>query len=521
MNILYKEISLKNFLSMLLSIYMVVLTGGFLFLGTNQLFNSTTFLLGLALGLFSLGIVRVSKGALFAQAVMFILLFLLYGFPRIFEYLILPKLMVFPFGQEITSKQVNHGLLYILTGTVFIFVGFLAAEFLFKYCKRLQCKKSDRVINYGISPMLILFVCAIVIGTYITFGLGISYLTKFRSEINNSLIQIAKLLFNIDMIFFMLLINLVVRMNKDKIAHKKTFIITMLCSFFYILYLAFNGSRSGGLRVLSMLIAIMICAFGNFKLKLVKCVSIILILGIISFMLFPIATQIRIKLVSESYNYREPAEKVGHRALFEEARKEGGLALYNNKIKFLSKVINRFGQIDYLIVIMARNADNEAKAKYINLKYVAKSIINFFVPGEIYPEAALNTSRVFPIMYMGFTEEYVKTHGYFSQIYTAWGLAFLFCGWWGGLLALFFIGFFIHYLYLCIMKISGKYWYYCGACFLFLVPSLLYFSQGIDHSITTVAVHFIGVVSALLGFYLIGLIFRQKPFFVDVENSPK
>ena len=48
---------------------------------------------------------------------------------------------------------------------------------------------------------------------------------------------------------------------------------------------------------------------------------------------------------------------------------------------------------------------------------------------------------------------------------------------------------------------------------------LLYFSQGIGHSITTAIIHFIGATSALLGFYLIDLIFKQKRLLVDMRDN--
>ena len=69
------------------------------------------------------------------------------------------------------------------------------------------------------------------------------------------------------------------------------------------------------------------------------------------------------------------------------------------------------------------------------------------------------------------------------------------------------------------MEVSGKYCYYCGPCFLFMVMGLLYFSQGIDHTITTMVISFISAGIALLGFYLIGLVFRQKPLYIDGQNK--
>jgi hypothetical protein len=178
-----------------------------------------------------------------------------------------------------------------------------------------------------------------------------------------------------------------------------------------------------------------------------------------------------------------------------------GLGLFRDLESFFYTVANRFGVVDYEILVLTQEPDFQAKKRFINLPYITKSIVNALVPGEPYQDATLSTSRLVTVLYRGFTEEYVKTHGYFSEYYTPWGIFFLLFGWWGGLAGLFVSGFLIHGLYIFIVRYSGKFSLHLGSLYLLTVPLLFYGNSGIDHWISnSIILAASGVAALFLSF---------------------
>ena len=130
-------------------------------------------------------------------------------------------------------------------------------------------------------------------------------------------------------------------------------------------------------------------------------------------------------------------------------------------------------------------------------------------------DAALSTSRTMPIIYGGLTEEYVKNHGYFSQAWTAWGLAYALFGWTGGIGALLLTGVALHGGYLFLIQHSARYLPYVTIWYLFVAPMLLYLSMGLDHSVTTFLVLLLQTVAVL---YLLDVVSAASRWWQNISQ---
>jgi len=496
LKLLQLEVSVKTILVGLVALYLVVLSAGFLFLGSNSLFDGTTASLGLALGVFVLVSLWSSPASMFPQVAMLTLYFLLYGFPRIAGYLLWPDAVTFPFGEGIGKAEINLGLLYILAGTVVILVGILLADTLTR--NHAQVVSSTPILDddHPLAALFMAFITVMLFDWFTTVFLDVSNLGKLRLETGNSYVQLLKGLFGFDMAYFVVLIALFLRGRKEQ----GTYLMIVICSVLYILYSSFLGSRSTGLRVLLMLFAILIATRPSFKAPLIRYCSIILILIVASLCVYPLATQRRFDI---NRQYQKTLDKVPP-----QERTRDGTDLYGDIPRLFITLSNRFQLIDYSILVLSQKGNPEEKSKYMKLDYALKSIMNYIVPGVIFQEAELDTSRVLAIIYRGFSEDYVKSHGHFSEFWTGWGLAYVLFGWYGGLAALCFAGFVLQLFYVLVHVISGKYRAYLASWYILLAPMLVYASSGLDHTVTTAGVLLLQTTVVVILLSLWGTAFR-------------
>lgn len=506
-----QPLSIRMLFVALLCFYLLALVTGILILGPTMLFDGRTALLSLALGTLLLGSLAIARGTLFAQVAMLAFFFSIFVFPRIIEYLFLPELVRFPFGEGTDSTAINRGLAYVLLGTGGIVAGFFSAERVVRR-SRVFLKESGEgpIDEFPVGAILPVFVLVLAIDFYIRVWLGIGIFGKLQAETGNTLVQLVLGLFGIDMVFFGAFMALAVGKNANRIRWMVVLVAI------YIFFLSLGGSRGGGLRVLSMSLAILVASRGNFRSRWYHYLVVLVSIGLMSLALFPVATQIRTDL--QLRNLRVAQEGNGAKVgwLFEGVRwgeQQGdGVTLYRKPVMLLAAVANRLAVVDYSVLMLTEDGNPETRAKFMNLMYAVKSIANFFVPGSAYPEAELSTSRAVAVIYRNISGV-GHLSGYFSEYWTAWGLSYVLFGWWGGLVALFVAGFAFHALYLLALRLLGRFRYYFTSWFLFVVPTLFYISMGVDHSVTTGAVLLLQGVVVMLGFSLVKTALRlaEKP----------
>jgi hypothetical protein len=494
------QFTFRRFLGLLLGCFLLAFPLYTVLIGPNYLFNGTTCLIVIYLLLFLILALKAADGYLFNQVAMMTIFFLIYFFPRLLMYLVRPDLVIFPFGEGIGFREVNHGLTCVLIGSFFIMIGFILAEYFWRRKFIFQDVRSkEDVPHFRIGVLLIIFFIVILIDWYIQYGLGVNMFFSLRAKKYNILIQALHIITNIDMVFFIFFATVVPKIKKGNIA----FWMTFLAVNFYILVLALYGSRITGIRVMLMLAVIMLSLKNNFKTYLSRYVGIIAYLMIITLILYPLTTQLRINL-APGYYFSLGSDSFKKRLLvgFISRDTRDGVQLYNRLGDFIASAMRNFAVVDFAVLVLTQKPNPTARKNFMNIAYVAKSTANALLPGDIFPEATLNTSRLVTVLFRGFSEEYVKTHGYFSEYYSPWGIFFLIFGLWKSLFMLLISGFLINFAYWAIQLFCRRYRYYLGALFLLTFSYLFYANMGIDHWLSNSIILFVSATSALLLFYV-------------------
>lgn len=485
----------------LTGLYLASLAVGLAVRGPNHLFDGITAVLGTVVGLSLLALLWFAEGRLFEQAALFTAVFLIAVCPRLLSYLAMPDLVEFPFGKGIGSHEINAGLVYLLLGSGAIVAGWWMAEIIpRRYFNPAPTTPSQESLFCHQGMALLIFLVITTVEWLVGALTGVSPYGKLRADSGNTWVQILKGLFGSGTAYFVLLTTLLVRPVKNRL-------IIVLSALGYLLFLAASGSRNSGYKVLMMLLPIMLYLRGNMRATLTQYGSIFITLTLASVIIFPISSQIRINTFVESLKNHDQARE------YEVLAKRDGTGLYSSSSRYLATIVNRMGAelLDYEVEVLSRHGDQAAIAKYMNISYAANSIINFCVPGVIFADAEFSTSRLMSVIYRGFTEDDLRTHGYHGEVWTAWGLAYVLFGWWGGLAALVMGGMGVHGGYLLASRLPGKWRLYLGAWYLWIVPRTFYSSMGLDHSITAIGVRLLqeGVAFGLL-WYLTVLWMRHR-----------
>lgn len=501
-------------------------------MGNGVLFDHYTLILSSSLGLMFIISIKIAKQDLFAHIAMISILFMLFAFPRTLTYLFAPELVVLPFDQNIEVNAINEGILFVTIGTALLLAGMFAAENVIKGKKKQEGQQLIRTLDYPLLSLCIIFVITVAIELYGTVWLGVSSYGKLRADIGNTQFQILKVLFALDTLFFVVLGIVVI----EKAYTKKTWLALIVIVFFaYAIYSALTGSRGTGMRSLLVVSAIFLATMGNFRPRLIPTLAMMTVIVLTGLASWQIATSIRSSIAAKHYNYlinvsveaKDVSEESGapirtsNTAEFINKTNASGVTkdVSGGASQFIARVLNRMGVIDYAIQITSQPGDPKALEKYMNFKYIAKSIANSALPGLPFSEASLSTSRVINIIYRGYEEKFVLNSGYFSEFWTIWGLAYIFFGWWGGVIGLLLSGFVLHAAYIKGANLCGKYSVYYKATFLFVVTPTVCFSMGIDHSIITILTLSLQTICILILLSLIDVAFTKLVRFSGLRSS--
>ncbi len=393
---------------------------------------------------------------------------LILALPRIAGYLLVPDQVDFPFpNATLNAETIANALGYICLGTVLFFFGLLLANAI---SLRGNCEPTHAelgAVRIRSDLILLIFVAAALFELVVVRYLEISPYGKTRLEDGNLLFQIFRISIALDEVYFSIMLAFLFS-NEKRDSQKVIWLAAYTVAFVGIM-VSF-GSRSVVMKVIMMIFAGVLVKYRErFVLSVKRGVAVALAI-LLAFAIYPFATEKRIETAAH-YTQERPSA-----------------APLNDRIKIgqlMRESLNRLGQIDYAVLVLTQEANTAMLAKYMNVEYLAKSIANN-APGTPFPEAELSTSRVLNIVYRGFTEEYVKTHGYEAQIWTMWGLSYSLLGWWGGLLGMFGGGLILGLAYSFICQWGCTYRPWMKAWFLYTVPPLVIFTHGIDHSVNAV-----------------------------------
>jgi hypothetical protein len=446
-------------------------------LGSNPFFNEETLLLSvLLLSIMVFSVVLAGK-PLHVPVIVLIFVLASTCIPGIYTLLLISETVATPL--PLTSVElVNAGVLYFCVTLLIFFICFLGAG---RFRSRIaafehplpQVHGSSWILGNGRNVLGLLFVVlGVALLSRLPFSLGLT-LYHEGPELavwRNTLLQLILLAFDIDSIALLALF-LLCRMDMPS---KTRWLAISAVALIYLAATMSGGSRSGLVRLLVYGLLITLVLEIRFKARLRSLVLSGIFLVVSAMLVFSTGTQIRHELAfAEQKNGKwkqTPAEQVPEEDVGRNWLKVGA--------EFSSRVASSFY---YAIQTTTHQSNEAARQQYFTLEYAAKNFVNN-LPGTPYPEAKVSTSRVFGVIYRGQTEEQIQKHGYFSEFYTVTGLAYLYFGHAGGLLAVAAAGVVLGLLFIKVYRLKRErpvlqLWA------LFALPGGVITTQGLDHTL--------------------------------------
>ena len=205
-----------------------------------------------------------------------------------------------------------------------------------------------------------------------------------------------------------------------------------------------GGSRGGFIRPAQYFFLSAIALKGDFKMSTKLLVSLIAVI-LLSFAVFPLVTSVKYALHSglRIVDMGTFFSLLG--AGVETAKYDpGGLIVSGvNRLNGIAPVTG--------ILSVPHAYFNEVITFGGNVKYLLNTLIPFSQPFA----DAVSSARLFNVIVFDYSYAHILQH-YQTNAYTGWGLAYVYFGWWGGLLALFLEAFALSALYQKAAKTKSK-----------------------------------------------------------------
>jgi hypothetical protein len=421
----------------------------------------------------------------------FILLFFL---PRLSGFQIFPAPNVtFVALQPFTQQEITRGLAYITAGFIALLIGLLVGD---RLLPNIASKPRSPVAISGIVVYGFLAGAATI---YVNYFLAVS-VYSLNSEDWGSRSGWLAIVFNTDIALIAAITWLMLSPGEPRKKH----LIAVAVVFAWLILSLLTGSRGGALRIMLIVGLAAIAIYGNPITSLNRVLTIVILAFVASSALYPLGTFLRLipsngenaaQALSDHWfrigpaSEREDASPM--RRLWAESEIAGKVA------SVTSPVITRLGLIDYPITIINRKADASAVEHYLAISYGLKNFANNLVPGEIFPDYDIMTSRVFNMVYRGYGEQHLRSY-FLSEPWTLWGYSWLKGGPAGGLAIILFMSALMQVGYAITIYVSRGVSHYAAVTYLF-VPVIGGGLQlfGLDHALTITA-HFTLALTVML-----------------------
>ena len=466
----------KAIINCVLGAFPILIVAGFVTRGASPYFDVNT----LALSLISWVFIVFLRANPWVDgnplAGMATLILMLLFFSRLLIYVYLPESVEFPFEQDISINEINRGLHYFAAGTLSFSLGLTVASRLIRAPRFEAVVPNQRKYQSKLLVWSVVFSLIVIFELYFTQSLEINAINpnKMREYSEQSVLQVLRALFGADTVLlaFMTFLSLPGQWQNSR----RQWACILAFSVIVMITLVLNGSRVGPLRIIEFLFAVLLIRHSSAKISAGALVGVLAALLISSALSFSVGDYYR--------NIMGSGAQVPAARYVEQAKSD-----FSSEEKVF-KGLNRLGAaLDYALFVTthAPTIGGECTERFLNHKYFFKNIVNYLVPGNIFSDAVLNTSRVFSICYRGMSDgQVLNVSGYNSEPWTMWGLALLLYGWWGGLLFIFTCGFAMHAIFYLIRRsLPSAVAPYFATTYVFLMPPLLFVTFGLDHLVNT------------------------------------
>lgn len=426
--------------------------------------------------------------AILLTAAWFSLFFML---PRLAAFLIFPADKIgFVAVEPFTRDEIVGGLIYIIIGYVALWVGCeIGGRML-----RPQDGRDHRPRSLSLWGIAGFFLLALLASIFVSYGLGVSVYSVDPTKWGSRLGWLTRV-FDTDAALVLLLTWLVMNPKRTK---PETIVAITLVSL-WLLFIVSVGSRGGPLRILLFTGWAAFAVYGNFLITTRRLLGAIAIGFVASALMYAPASIIRLQADSGDAAIDNFSEQWLRPGLVKDDlqsvsafRREWVTSPTVQKIAgAASPVITRLGLVDYPIIIVARPADSAVIDKYLKSPHALQNFANNMVPGELFPDSDVMTSRVFTMAFRGYSEAHVRSN-FLSEPWTLWGFSWLVGGGMiGGTLIIVFLSSIIQAGYNLLGRVTGPAIapYAATAYLIMPVASGLLQLFGVDHWLTITA-HF-------------------------------
>lgn len=443
----------------------------------------------------------------------------LFALPRLSAFQIFPAQNIgFAALEPFAPDEIAYGLAYIIAGYLVLWAGFWAGS-------RLQApaERPTEPQQMPVAGIAAFALMAFAADIYVRFILGVSIFSPDPSKWGSRMGWIS-LVLSLDVVLLAAVVWLVIHPH----ASRRDRVIMVGIVFAWVAYNLLMGSRGGPFRVMLFIGYAAVALRGNPLVSWARVAAIVFLSFAASAALYPIGSAIRFLPASGEQTAEAVVNDWFRPGLVGEQDNASTLrqawaqsASVVRVAAALSPIVTRLGMVDYPIAIITREPRTEVVERYLTLSYGLKNFANNMVPGELFPDHDIMTSRVFTMAYRGYDEQHVRT-AFLSEPWTIWGFAWLKGGPIWGFAIIFALAAVVQAGYVVALRISGPMLApYVGATYLFVpVTSGLIQLWGIDHALT-IAAHFSIALLAFFGvvFGLRGVLQVAAPAFQTKKQS--
>lgn len=472
----------------------LVFLAGYLVLGASPFISGLSVFLVVVLDLvFCLALISSSERTA-AHILVLAWFLIIFSLVRLAALLLLPPVTLeFLTSDGLTGDEISQGMLLYVGGSIAMLFGIYAADRLLPQ-RQTPLNLAARV--FSLWSITGYWLVTYLVAYYVRVHLGV---TIFGSpEHWGNRMAWVGIIFDTDVALLVTICWLAIKW-REKSLTKSQMVHAGLLIFLWLLFSIVIGSRGGPLRILIFLFFAGLAVNPRFKFSVLRLTVLIASFFVLNSAVYAMGTIFRHYKIGDisfsqaindyKLSYLNPKlmdwANLGQISdLRKKYYKSEAVIELGNKLR---PTVTRLSLIDYSFTIFSKVPNEEVLDSYIRSSHALKNFANNLVPGEIFDEAIVNTSRVFPMAYRGHTFDAISK-AYMSEPWTIWGMAWILGKYWGGII-LFGVAFGIQALLSVVSGRSRNYAVYVRCVYLVTVISTGYMMFGIDHELSFIA-HF-------------------------------
>lgn len=486
---LTKSLEFSHITILVLILHGLISGLGYLILGPSPYINGSALLLIIVMDVTICMALRFKNESNGAHILILAWFVILYFCVRLTAFLFFPpSTLEFLVRGGLNSDEISNGLTFVVCGVIALLMGIFAGD---RIASGKRSPASIKVTQFSLWSITGYWIATYLAAYYVRVHLGVTIFAE-PEHWGNRMAWVGIIL-DTDIALLLTICWAAVqwrcmRLTKYQLAH------VLLLILVWLAFSVMVGSRGGPLRILNCIFLIVLAINPNFKLSVARFAILIVTFFVMNYFIFAVGTIFR-------YYHLQGGDFAGAFQRYQATRIETkplDVVVSDLRRKFydskavvyiamkLQRTVTRLGVLDYPLVIISKDPDKPVIDYYIKSFHPIKNFMNNMVPGEIFDESTINTSRVFGMAYRGTTVEEINK-GFLSEPWTMWGMAWIFAKYFG--LALMFpvalgiqagIGF---------CRNFGGHAVFARAVYFVIMINIGYIMFGIDHWLTALA-HF-------------------------------